>query len=102
MSRFFVGQRVRKVRGEHNLGLTGTVIGVDDLLGHGGWDIWVRVDRPTATVDITTGQLDGCFEFEAWARSCDWEPILDQHQPADDEVLLRDLDRMASLVGEPA
>jgi hypothetical protein len=102
VSRFFVGQRVRKVRGEHNLGLTGTVIGVDDLLGHGGWDIWARADRPTATVDITTGQLDGCFEFEAWARSCDWEPILDQHQPADDAVFLRDLSEILEREGVAA
>ena len=72
MARFFVGQRVKKVRGEYNVGLTGVITSVDN---EDEIDIEVAVDASCV------GTCEGIpMTFMAgekvWWPSHLWEPIL--------------------------
>lgn len=70
MSRFFVGQRIKKVRGTVNIGVTGIVVSepVSAINQLDGCDMCVLVDK--------TGQIGA-------AESKNWEPITDQHKPCE-------------------
>jgi hypothetical protein len=98
MSRFFVGQRVRKVRGMMAIGTTGSVIGV------GLWNDF----RPEATmkvrVDMPAMGFGGLFSAgeEAFTDPADWEPILLARHEACDAEFKRDLDAMLDKVKERA
>lgn len=105
MSRFFVGQRVRKVRGLCNVGLTGTV---HDLVfvPKGGSYIAGKWCSGEADIQIMYDaewmNASGC-RMEAGqvccAESVYFEPILDLHEPCESEFK-ESLDKL--LEGMPA
>ena len=83
MSTFKIGQRVKKVRGEYNIGLTGVIVAIgsyapglheDGRQSTRDWtDIRVKSDRDWLNKD---GKVRPQSVI-AFSQSCDWEPIVD-------------------------
>lgn len=96
MSRFFVGQLVRKVRGEWNLGQTMTVVGYDD--DPTGRTLCVNTHTPGI------GEQYGVQKHipagtDVWGFPEEFEPIVEGNQPCESEFQ-ESLDRL--LEGLPA
>ena len=73
---FFVGQRVKKVRG-HSIGITGVVVAKEP---ESGYDISIRVDSSCVDDFGCTGPAGAV----ASCRGDEWEPILPEgHRPAE-------------------
>lgn len=80
MSKFFVGQRVKKVRGKLDIGNTGRVTALDALCPF-GWDVRVVWDHAGPCDD---GSIAPAGEA-VWMRSELLEPILpDGHRAGED------------------
>ncbi|WP_202844752.1 hypothetical protein [Luteimonas saliphila] len=98
MTTFYVGQRVKKVRGEANIGLTGVVVSA-----------WVEhpID-PLATLRVKLDQAglgthgDYAAGEVAATHPDDWEPILDQKHEACDEDFKRSMDELLEREGVSA
>lgn len=91
--KFRIGQRVKKVRGRVNVGLTGVVVGSADWLRGDGLrhDIEIRFD--SAWRDFFSGGLHPATRICS-AVSAEWEPITDSDQSAEEtRELGRDLIR---------
>lgn len=88
MAKFFLGQRVKKVRGELDIGNTGRVTGLDALCPF-GWDILVVWDHAGPCDD---GSIAPAGE-DAWTRSECLEPIQPSGHRAGDYSLSDLLDR---------
>jgi len=84
MSKFYVGQKIKKVRGNCNIGLEATVLAVG--LNGNFYDMEVRVENCLGFIDAGHVGLDD---------SSLWEPILDADDGITDEVR-KELDRILS------
>lgn len=74
MSAFYFGQKVRKVRGQWNVGHTGTVCGFDPF-DPNGFMVAVRLDA--ASIGMRNGEIiDVPAGFEVWDSPDHLEPIL--------------------------
>lgn len=98
MSKFFVGQRVRKVRGPLNIGLEGVVVPgeVHPYNAMYGYDFCLRPDGPGVSFSTGRPTPPGAFSV---GISSDWEPVLNQKHEACDEEFKRDLDRLLERQG---
>lgn len=100
MARFYVGQRVKKVRGKANIGVTGIVVGFDVgiLAALDGYDVVVQVTSPavgTKRGPCPAGTIGA-------TRALDWDPIQpDGHKACDTDFKL-DLDRLLEREGVSA
>lgn len=95
MAKFFFGQRIKKSRGECDIGITATVIGYTD--GDDGYTLMVRQDRPWKNVmDITMPADAICLTIPDL-----WEPILDKHEPCESEFR-ESLDQLLASTEEEA
>lgn len=82
MAKFFVGQRVKKVRGKTGVGAIGTIIKIDpDCII--GLTLLIRFDNPMYVTRVLTGER--IFSLEGWGQPQDWEPILGAHEPCESE-----------------
>lgn len=97
MATFFVGQRVKKVRGKLDIGNTGRVTDLDALCPF-GWDIRVVWDHAGPCDD---GSIAPAGEA-VWTRSECLEPILPDGHRAGDYSLSDLLDRCRAGEGVPA
>lgn len=96
MAALNVGQRVKKVRGEHNLGNTGVVSSVPLAPANAdiGCDITVKMDNAGIScegVRFPAGEVCACFSDQ-------WEPILPEGHKAGDfsyEELLEHLETLS-------
>ena len=85
MSAFFVGQRIRKVRGPNGVGTTGCVVGVGvhDAAVERGYSMRVLCDKAWRGAS-------GRMWPKSHVAACnpdDWEPIIpDGHRPAEISV----------------
>lgn len=86
MATFFVGQRVRKVRGENSIGATGVVEGFD----HQRSDKYIMKVQLTSSATVSGEYLSFTISRaigpgeSGWARPDDWEAIqYDGMQPAE-------------------
>lgn len=86
MSRFFVGQRVKKVRGVANVGLTGRVTDIE------GDVLLIEVDAPfTGRYGWeSTSRMFDAGEQASWPSNL-WEPILPDGHRAGDFTNVQDL-----------
>lgn len=97
MSRFFVGQRIKKVRGQASIGTTGVVFDFSPKpkSAAGGMDFRVVIENPTVSLDgrhVPAGA-------RCAAKASQWEPILPEgHKPCE-EQFKRDLDRLLEREG---
>ena len=82
MSRLFIGQRVKKVSGKDNVGVTVTIIKLDPdcILG---FTLLILSDSPMHVTRALTGYRS--LSSEGWGRPENWEPIIDRHQPCESE-----------------
>lgn len=100
MSKFFVGQRVKKVRGEDDVGLTGVIVDLDPgcVLGH---TLLIRGDRPMRVRGGLFREDRGTM-LEAWGRPEHWEPIINLGLEACDEDFKLSLDELLERQREAA
>lgn len=79
--KFAIGTRVKKVRGERMLGITGTVVGFNVRFGEAmaGLDMLVQPD--CAWVN-GLGAVKPATEVAA-VQSASWEPVIDDTQTAE-------------------
>lgn len=79
MSAFFVGQRVKKVRGNVGVGITGRVVSLD-ASEYNNADLIVRIDAAVVNLSgdvFAPGECCG-------VKRAQWEPILPSgHRPAE-------------------
>lgn len=75
MSAFYVGQKVRKVRGTGNIGLTGTVSGFDQSQSDGCTISW-RLDTEFIGMQMNGKKVSIPAGSEAWDNPHHLEPIL--------------------------
>lgn len=90
MARFYVGQRVKKVRGKSGVGVTGQVLMIGGDNRDARWSMFVRTDKPIQRVYVESG-IFADIGSEGWTDQDLWEAILPEgHQPAEltiDELL---------------
>jgi hypothetical protein len=86
MAKFFLGQPIKKVRGDHNVGVTGRVHSFARIPNY----MLVRLDAPSISVNMKTGEVIGQREAGSVGYTVidHWEPILpDGHRPSEFETL---------------
>lgn len=77
MSAFYIGQKIKKVRGPANLGLTAVVVEFGSHPFSPGTDMRVRADRQVEAVNIFDRSTRiAPAGSEGWTRSALWEPII--------------------------
>lgn len=88
MSRFYVGQRVKKVRGVHALGSVAVYLG-PARFGYPGADGHVEMDKPQRAAS-------GRYVKRGDIHTSQWEPVVPPHEACDylfklelDEMLAR-------------
>jgi len=100
MTKFYVGQRIKKVRGRDDVGMTAVVTGGMTRNGaRDGADILViadgkAIDSETRVI-CPPGQL-----FHTWSDL--WEPMTPPHEACDDAEFIALLDKLAQRVAEAA
>lgn len=94
MSKFFVGQRVKKVRGRDAIGMTGTV---SEIGGFGEYSVRVRMDGDAVGTKGGRPALVPAGR-PGWCRACDLEPIQpDGAQPSEFTTLHDLLDSLEGI-----
>lgn len=95
MPKFYVGQRIKKVRGNMAIGSTG------NFAGPPRFDFDYRFD---GHVFLDSEQIGTSGEPRDYGDiiTSQWEPIAPPHQACDDAEFIASLDKLAQRVGEVA
>lgn len=84
MSRFYVGQPIKKCRGEMNIGVTAVVVAFHTFMPH-GHTMQVRVTSP-ATQVLFGEYCAAPVGTECLADPDDWEPIIPEGLESLEEI----------------